>query len=254
MITFLKEHSLLVKIVFSSFLVLLLVGAIIIASKLEKTKGRSNKIKKYATIAIFSGVSVALYYLRFPFPIFDFLKIQFSIIPAYIIGFLLGPASGLMVIFIRTAICIPFTHSLCVGEIADLLIGIATILTSSVIYMRDKTKKQAAISLIYGSVAWILIAIVANYLLLVPLYIQLYFNADTNAFIGTLSAGIPSINEDNYMLLYTLLGVIPFNFLMTALSSVITFIIYKHISMLYKNIAKDENKNKIEEVKEEPLN
>ena len=240
MITFLREHTLLVKIILASFLALLFIGAAIIARKIETTKTRSEKIKKYAAIAIFSGLSVALYYLRVPFPIFTFLKIQFSCVPAYIVGFLLGPASGAMVIFIRTAICTPFTHSLCVGEIADLLIGLATVITSSVVYMKNKTKHQATIALIFGSAAWIVVAIIANYILLVPLYIQLYFNADVNAFIGMLSGGIPTINESNYMLLYTLLGVIPFNFLMTALCSVITFIVYKHISKLYKYIAKDK--------------
>ena len=166
MIDFLKNNATLVKILFATVLLALLIVAIIVACKYEVTKTRSEKIKKYATIAIFSALSVVLFYLRIPFPVFTFLKMQLSSLPAYIIGFLLGPASGLMVIFIRTAVCIPFTSSLCVGEVADLLIGVAATLTSSLIYLKKKTKRQAGISLLFASIAWITTAIIANILLL----------------------------------------------------------------------------------------
>ena len=103
---FLRNHLTLVKILFVVLIVVLIFVAIFIAKKLEGAKTRSEKIKKYVAIAIFSGLSVPLYlFAKIPFPIFTFLKIQFSIVPAYIIGFLLGPTSGALVILIRTAIC-----------------------------------------------------------------------------------------------------------------------------------------------------
>ena len=240
MIDFLREHIVLTKILFGAFLLILFALAILIAHKYEKTETRSERIKKYSTVAIFSALSILLYYLRIPFPVFTFLKIQFSNLPAYIIGFLLGPASGMMVVFIRTAVTIPFTSTLCVGEVADLLIGSATVLTSSLIYLSNKTKKQAGLALVFGSCAWILTAIIANWLLLVPLYIGLYFNANEAAFVGMLSGSLSFINESNYMFIYTLLGVIPFNLIITSACSLITFLVYKRISKVYKNIAKDE--------------
>lgn len=249
MIEFLKSHETISKIIFASILFVLFIVAIIIAYKLEPVKTRTEKIKKYATIAIFSAFSVALFYLRIPFPIFTFLKIQFSNLPAYIIGLMLGPASGLMVVFIRTMICIPFTSSLCVGEVADLLIGSAAVLTSSIIYLKNKTKRQAGISLMFATVSWVVVAMIANYALLVPLYIQLYFNSNTTAFVHMLSAGADFINENNYMLIYMILGVIPFNSIISVASSIITFIVYKRISTLYKNIGSEE-----EPLKEDALN
>ena len=56
-----------------------------------------------------------------------------------------------------------------------------------------------------------------------------------------LASSVPSINEDNYMLMYVLIGVIPFNLIMTVVSSIVTFIVYKSISKLYHNIAKEDN-------------
>ena len=238
---FLRNNLTLVKILFAIVLVILLIGSVLIAKKLEGTKTRSEKIKKYSTIAIFSGLSVLLYYLRIPFPIFTFLKLQLSSLPAYIIGFLLGPASGVMVILIRAAITIPFTHSMCVGELADLCIGVAATLTSSIVYLKHKTKGRAAASLVFASVAWVITAILANIVLLLPFYIKLMFNDNLTGFVSMLASSVPSINEDNYMLMYVLIGVIPFNLIMTVVSSIVTFIVYKSISKLYHNIAKEDN-------------
>ena len=241
MADFLRNNETLIKIIFAVLLVALFIGLMFIAKKLEGAKTRSEKIKKYATIAIFSGLSVLLYYLRIPFPIFTFLKLQLSSLPAYIIGFLLGPASGVMVVMIRTAICIPFTHSMCVGELADLCIGVAATLTSSIVYLKHKTKGIAAISLLFASVAWVITAIFANIILLLPFYIKLMFNNDLAGFVSMLASSVPAINENNYMLMYVLIGVIPFNLIMTVVSSIVTFIVYKSISKLYRNIAKDES-------------
>ena len=241
MADFLRNNETLIKIIFAVLLVVLFIGLMFIAKKFEGAKTRSEKIKKYATIAIFSGLSVLLYYLRIPFPIFTFLKLQLSSLPAYIIGFLLGPASGVMVVMIRTAICIPFTHSMCVGELADLCIGVAATLTSSIVYLKHKTKCRAAISLLFASVAWVITAIFANIILLLPFYIKLMFNNDLAGFVSMLASSVPAINENNYMLMYVLIGVIPFNLIMTVVSSIVTFIVYKSISKLYRNIAKDKS-------------
>ena len=239
---FLRNHILLVKLLFVLFLVILFAIAIIVARKYEEAKNRSEKIKKYATIAIFSGLSVLLYYLRLPFPVFTFLKLQLSSLPAYIIGFLLGPASGIMVVLVRTAICIPFTSTMCVGEIADLCIGVAATLTSSLIYLKNKTKRTAALSLAFASLAWVVTAIIMNIVLLLPFYIKLMFNDNLTGFVNMLAQSVSSINEDNYMLMYILIGVIPFNLIITVASSLVTFLVYKRISKIYRNIAKDEKK------------
>lgn len=241
---FLRNHLTLVKILFVVLIVVLIFVAIFIAKKLEGAKTRSEKIKKYVAIAIFSGLSVPLYlFAKIPFPIFTFLKIQFSIVPAYIIGFLLGPTSGALVILIRTAICIPFTKNMCVGELADLFIGLAATLTSSIIYLKHRTKGGAAVSLVFSSVAWLITAVVANIVLLLPFYIKLMFNDNLAGFVSMLSSSVSSINEENYMLMYVLIGVIPFNLIVTAACSVITFIVYKSISKLYRNIATDNKQS-----------
>ena len=130
---------------------------------------------------------------------------------------------------------------MCVGELADLCIGVAATLTSSIVYLKHKTKGRAAASLVFASVAWVITAILANIVLLLPFYIRLMFNDNLAGFVSMLASSVPSINENNYMLMYVLIGVIPFNLIMTVVSSIVTFIVYKSISKLYHNIAKEDN-------------
>ena len=191
---------------------------------------------KIAQIAILAALSTVLYFtLKFPLPFLfpSFLDIQFSNLPAIIGGFVFGPVAGAVIILIRTIIKLPFSSTMFVGELADLIIGLATVLTSSIIYRRMHTKKGAVIALVCGSFAWVFVAVIANYFVLLPFYIQFYFGGEVQAFLGLLSI-IPGINESNYLIRYTIFTAIPFNILLSTLVSIITFLVYKRISILFK--------------------
>lgn len=231
MINFLKEHASLTKWILIISLIIALTILVIILLK----KKNDRNVKKLTTIAIFSALSFILYYVKIPYPVFTFLDIQFSNIPAFIVGFLLGPVSGVMVIIIRTIIKIPFSSTFCVGEIADLIIGIAIVLASSFAYKRNKTKKGAFIALVIASVCWIVTSLLLNYLFLLPAYMQLFFGANPNNFLVAfdLSSVFSKINESNYMLYYILFGVLPFNVVLSIACSGVTFLVYKRISKIY---------------------
>ena len=110
-----------------------------------------------AKVGIFSALSVVLYFIRFPLPPFpSFLKIQFSNLPAVIGGFVMGPFYGFLIVLIRTLISLPFTSSHMVGELADLMIGGAVVVSSSVVYRLMKTKKGGLLSLLVSIVMWVL--------------------------------------------------------------------------------------------------
>lgn len=191
---------------------------------------------KIAQIAILAALSTVLYFtVKFPLPFIfpSFLDVQFSNLPAIIGGFVFGPIAGSAIILIRTIIKLPFSSTMFVGELADLLIGLATVLTSSIIYRKMHSKKGAVIALISGSFAWIVISTLANYFILVPFYIEFYFGGNVAPFIGFLSM-IPGVDETNYMSKYIVYTVIPFNLMLSTLVSVITFLVYKRISILFK--------------------
>ena len=142
--SFLKENKAIVMIVSMIILFLALVSMLIIYFiKQSKTKNRKDLIRHMTTIAIFSTISIILYLtLKFSLPIFpSFLKVNFSNLPILLGGFLLGPVEGLMIIIIRTIVVLPFSGTFFVGEMADLIISSAIMLVSSIIYIRNKTRK-----------------------------------------------------------------------------------------------------------------
>jgi len=193
---------------------------------------RNNRILQIAIIANLSALSLLFYFvLKFPLPFIfpSFLDIQFSNLPAIIGGFILGPVGGATIIVIRTIIKLPFSTTAGAGEIIDLIIGMSTVLTSSIIYKKLKTKKGAIIASICGMLVWTFVAVMANYLFVIDFYIEFYFNGAVAPLVGMLSV-IPGVTVDNYMEKYILFAAIPFNILLSGLVYTITFLVYKRIS------------------------
>ena len=251
--SFLKENKAIVMIVSMIILFLALVSMLIIYFiKQSKTKNRKDLIRHMTTIAIFSTISIILYLtLKFSLPIFpSFLKVNFSNLPILLGGFLLGPIEGLMIIIIRTIVVLPFSGTFFVGEMADLIISSAIMLVSSIIYIRNKTKKGAIIALILSIITWVLVGCLANYIILVPAYVTLFFGGNVDAFLPLLSI-IPNVNENNYVIRYVLLGALPFNLMLSLVVCTITYFVYKRLSKLFHmfddKIYQKESKENIQE-------
>jgi len=195
---------------------------------------RNNRVLQIVIIANLTALSVLFYFtLKFPLPFIfpSFLDIQFSNLPAIIGGFVLGPIGGGMIVVIRTLIKLPFSTTAGAGEMIDLIIGLATVLTSAIIYKRMKTKKGAVIASLWGMFAWVFIAVMANYLFVIDFYIEFYFNGSVDPLVGMLSV-IPGVTAENYMSKYILYAAIPFNIVLSGLVYLITFLVYKRISHL----------------------
>lgn len=241
MIKFLEENLILTKVILV-LLLLVVCGLLIFFGKKKEEK---FNVRKMSIVGIFSALSVALYFIKIPFPVFSFLEIQFSNVPSYIIGFLLGPYYGILTVCIRTIIKIPMTHTLCIGEMADLIIGVLVIGISSIFYHKDKTRKNAILSLIIGCGVWVISAVILNWTLLLPVYMELFFDSNPSTFIEVMNLAdtFKNINEQNYLLYYLLIGIVPFNFFLSALSSIITMLVYKRISILYHNDKKVDLKS-----------
>lgn len=233
-----EENNLMIKVVFGSLLIGLLILLIIRASRKEGKLSQSAKIKKMVAIAIFSALSIVLYFVKFNIPTLfpGFLEIQFSNVPALIGGFMFGPSSGAIIIFVRTIVKLPMTSTVGVGEFADLIIGVAVVLVSSLTYHKHKTRKRAALSLVYGSLVWVITSMLANWIILTPFYILLYFGGSTESFAASLSV-IPGINESNYMYKYLFYGILPFNLLLSTMVSFVTFLIYKRIAVFIRSLS-----------------
>lgn len=181
---------------------------------------------KIAKIAILAALSFGLYmFPKFPLPIFPvFLEINFSDIPALIGGFVLGPISGLIIVLIKVLLKLPFTHTVYVGEFADLLIGWAFVVPSAIIYKYNRTLKGALFSLFISALASTITAMLANRYILIPLYKELI---GFDKIIGACAAVLPKINEQNFYSYYIFYAVLPFNLIRCIIAASLTFVLYK---------------------------
>lgn len=211
---------------------------------------KNRKILDYISkVAIFSALSIILYFIpKFPLPFLfpSFLEVQFSNLPAILGGFVLGPVGGMLIIVVRTLIKLPFSSTMYVGELADFLIGISTVLVSSLIYKHNNTKKGGIIGLIFGIITWVVVAIIANGTFLINFYKEF---AGIDAVIGMCKNVFPNITEENFMKLYLFGAVLPFNLMLSSIVSLVTFLVYKKISFIFKKdfISKGKKEDKVDE-------
>lgn len=246
MFEFIRSNPDLFKWLLAGFFVVALIILFIFSLKYEvKGKNNSEKIKKMTAISILAAISVVLYYfVKIPMNVIlpfipGFLDIHFSNLPIYIGGFMFGPVSGVVIAIVRFLTKLPATSTVGVGELADFIIAFATVMVSSIIYHHHKTKKMAMVALLSITFVWTLTAIITNWAFLLHFYMFLY------GFDGVLAmlTVIPGITEQNYMFQYIIYAVIPFNIILSILVSLLTFILYKRLSIIYKDIHFDRKKN-----------
>lgn len=186
--------------------------------------------KNIAKIAILSAIAYVLYlFVKFPLPfIFPaFLDIQFSDLPALIGGFAMGPWAGCLIVIVKCLLKMPFSTTACVGEIADIIMGIAFVLPASILYKKAKSKKSAFIGVIIGAVCCVVASIVANWLLLIPFYAKMF---GWEAILGMVSSLYANVTQATFYTYYILLAVIPFNILRCSIVVAFTFLLYKRVS------------------------
>ena len=213
-------------------------------------------VRQMSVIGIFSALSILLYYFaKFNLPFFPpWLDIQFSDVPALLVSFMFGPISGSLVIVVRFICKLPGTSTLGVGELADLLIGVSLCLTSGIIYKRNRKFKGAIVAMSLGMLIATVVAMLANWLILIPAYKGLAGFSQgmlTSMIDGIISGGKGVVTDANFMIYYIFTGVLPFNLFRYVLVFIISLIIYKRIHKLIIRYAGRFNIEASDEEKEE---
>lgn len=236
---FFNTHGKTMESVIGVLFILVAILLVFLAYKYERRKKtNASPMKKMTTLSILSALSVVLYYfIKIPMSailpfIPSFLDIHFSAVPIYIAGFMFGPLSGTVVAVLRMLAKLPGSTTLGIGELSDFIIGTLTVVVASFIYHRNKTKSGAIKALVASVFVWVAVSVLTNWLIIMPFYITLM---DFNTVYGMLRV-IPGITESNYMLYYLVIAVIPFNLILATLVSVLTFSIYKRVSIAYDKI------------------
>ena len=179
----------------------------------KKNSVARRSVSYIAKISILSAMAVVLLYIEFPlFPAVEHLKLNVSDVPALLATFIFGPISGTIVNAVKIGICLLLrgTSTGFVGDLSNLISGTLYVVTAGLVYKFNKSKIGAILSLAISSVVFCGVMWICNQFMLLP-----FFGIKDNAVI------IP-------MLWWTLL----FNFIKCALTSVITFFIYKRTHRL----------------------
>lgn len=204
---------------------------------MTKKKGLSYLVKT----ALMGAIAFVLMFLEISVPIVPmWLKLDFSDLPALLAGFAMGPLSGVIVQVIKIALfllCRGTTTGF-VGELGNLLMGIALVLPSSIIYYRKKTRLRAAVGMLAGVAAMVVTSGLANYYLLIPAYSQLM---GIEAILSMCEKINPAMNSVSA---YCLMAAMPFTALKAGIDCVVVFALYKKLSPLLHYEKEDKKESK----------
>ncbi len=188
-------------------------------------------VQGIARIGILSAVAFVLMMFEFPLPIApSFYKLDFSEVAVMMGGFAMGPAAAAVIEGIKIVLNLIFTGSITmgVGELANFLIGCALSVPAAIIYQKNKSKKTAIKGMVIGTLCMTLAGVVLNYLILLPAYVRLaHFPME-----AILAAGQEIFPFISNSFIFVLACVTPFNLIKGILVSLITLLLYKHISPL----------------------
>ena len=173
-------------------------------------------------IAILAAAASILFLLEIP--IVAFYKLDLSNIPVMLGAFSMGTIPGLIILGLKSLIGLLHSSSAGVGELADFIMGAALLIPASMIYHRNKTRKNALIGMVIGTICTAVVGVLVNKFIMLPFYMGA-FHMDMEAIISFANVGGV---DTEWKLLLLITG--PFNLLKGAVLSIVTFLIYKPLS------------------------
>ena len=194
---------------------------------------RGERIRFLVVTAVLGAVSAVLMMLSFSVPFMpSFIKMDFSELPALIASFSMGPLSGILVCLIKNLINVTMTTTGGVGELSNFLLGVCLVLPAGLIYRHRKNRTSALSGALVGSLCMARFSLPSNYFVMYPIYSKFM---PIEAIIGMYQAIFPGVDG---LLSCLLLFNVPYTFLKGAIDTLLTFLIYKHISPLIKGVRK----------------
>ncbi|MDU2665209.1 MAG: ECF transporter S component, partial [Clostridium perfringens] len=177
-------------------------------------KTKTLNTNRFIKLSLLSAIAVILMYIDFPvIPIFPWLKIDLSDVPALMGAFAFGPLAGVIIELMKNLLIliVKGTGTAFVGELANFLVGVALVWPAAMVYKKNKTKKTAVLGMVLGILCIEVVGILANVYLLLPAYGMAMSKAE--------------------LMQYVTVGLIPFNGIKAILVCGITYALYKKVSV-----------------------
>ncbi len=197
---------------------------------------KKGSLRRLTMAALCGAVAFVLMFFSFSVPVISpFAEFDFSALPELIGGFILGPIGAVEIIVVKIGLKLLFkgSSSLMTGELMNLILSLAYVLPALWYYRRHRTKHGAVVGLALGTVISVVVSIFTNVYVIFPLYIKLY-GMNWDSIIDMCSAVNPWIKSIPTMVAFS---VVPFNLISRVVTSLITLLVYKKISVPMKRLA-----------------
>lgn len=190
-------------------------------------------LRNIAKIAILAALASLIMAIRFPLPFApNFLDFDLAEVPALIGAFAMGPIQGLIIVVLK--IFIKFitqgTSTAGVGELSNIIVNGTLVLVAGYYYRHNRTFKGAIIAMILAVISMSIVATLSNYFFIFPFYAKM-LDLPLEAFVDMSKAVNPFVNSYMTVMLFT---VLPFNLIKGIVTSIVTTLIYPHISPILK--------------------
>lgn len=213
-------------IIFGILIILFIFALIKIYYSSKTVKKYKNTTRFMTRVAIFGAISALLYiFIKFPVPFLPtFLEFHFDEVPIFIAGFAYGPLSAFCVLLVKTVIKLPFTTTLGVGELCDLIYSTVFVLPAVLIYKKHRNFKYALLGLGIGTILQLGVSLIANIYIMIPFYMSV-MGLSESAILSLCQQANPAIKDIGWT--YGLFAVLPFNAIKDAAVLFLTIITYK---------------------------
>lgn len=181
--------------------------------------------------AMLAAISYILAFVEFPVLLSPaFARMDISDFPALIGAFAFGPLCGVMIELVKNGLQLLSTSTGGIGEFANFLMGGSYVLTAGFIYKYHKTKRTAWIACLASSVVMGIVAAIANYFILLPMF-EMFMPLDQ--VIAAFGEFMPFIQTKLDVVLY---NAFLFNLLKGLVIGVFTMAVYKRRTPVLKGI------------------
>lgn len=221
----------------------LIVGLFLVGLLLQKIEqhrsGNKEKVlstRNSAVIGMFSAIAMVLMLFEFPLPFAPgFYKLDFSELPILVGTFAFGPAAGVIMEFIKILLklLVKGTTTAFVGDLANFAVGCSFILPASAVYLFKKTKKNAIIACVTGTLVMTIFGTAFNAVYLLPTFAEL-FHMPMEAILE-MGAKVNPLMTEGSIVSFVAVCVAPLNLIKGASVSIVTLLIYKPLSPIIKS-------------------
>ncbi|WBW49653.1 ECF transporter S component [Peptoniphilus equinus] len=199
---------------------------------MNKVSRTRVNVRVISRIGMLSAIAVVLMMFQVPvtFVVPSFIKLDVSELPALIGAFTMGPVAAIIISALKNIlnILLQGTSTGFVGELSNFLLASIFTATAGFIYQRKHTFVGAMMGMLVGAVVMTFGAVISNFYFIFPLYSNFM---PMEAIVNASHAVNSNVHDLWDIMIYC---IVPFNLLKAFLTSLVTLLIYKKISPLFR--------------------